>query len=203
MGRSLIFGINLKINKSINRENLRKEEIGMGRVKVLTIFILISLLLFSFTYAFPRNRFRAQVIPPRITSKPIQISQDIRKLIMERNKVWFELRELLRDKQLNLSKIEEKARELQKLEEEISNKIQENILERLSKDLNLTKEQESSIKNIFERYREKLETLRKDLRDIKKQLIEEIKKILTEEQKKKFDKYLKPIYPWGRLWIGK
>lgn len=198
----------------------------MGRIKVLTIFILISLLLLSFTYAFPRDRFRdrfrAQVLVPRITMKPLQISQDLRKLIMERNEVWFEIRELLRDKQLNLSKIEEKAKKLQKLEEEIYNKIQENILERLSKDLNLTKDQESSIKNIFERYREKLEALRKDLRekneeirkklrDTKKQLIEEIKKILTEEQKKKFDKYLKSVYPykyrllipWGRVWIGK
>ncbi len=198
----------------------------MGRIKVLTIFILISLSLLSFTYAFPRDRFRdrfrVQVSVPRITVKPIQISQDLRKLIMERNKVWFEIRELLRDKQLNLSKIEEKAKKLQKLEEEISNKIQENILERLSKDLNLTKDQESSIKNIFERYREKLEALRRDLRekneeirkklsDTKKQLIEEIKKILTEEQKKKFDKHLKSVYPykgrlfipWGRLWIGK
>lgn len=151
----------------------------MRRIKNILSFILISLLLFSLTYAYSRDRvmdrIRIRLFMPPITVKsfnlkpiqrlPFYDSQDVKKLIAERNKLWFEIRELLKEKQLNLSKIEEKAKELQKLEEEISKKVQENILEKLSKNLNLKKDQEDSIKKIFESYNEKLKALRKELRE--------------------------------------
>ncbi|MCX7942030.1 MAG: Spy/CpxP family protein refolding chaperone [Dictyoglomaceae bacterium] len=150
----------------------------MSRIKILLSFILAFLLLFSLTYAFSRDRFqdrlRVRVLRPFVAEKPFTskptiklhsyFSEEIRKLIAERNKLWFELRELLRDKQLNLSKIEEKAKELQRLEEEISKKIQASFLESLSKNLNLTKDQENSVKKILESYNDKLETLRRDLK---------------------------------------
>ncbi|MEN2984698.1 MAG: Spy/CpxP family protein refolding chaperone [Dictyoglomaceae bacterium] len=144
----------------------------MSRTKILLSFILAILLLFSLTYAFSRDRFqdrlnrlRVRVIRPLVPEKPSYFSEELRKLIMERNKLWFELRELLRNKQLNLSKIEEKAKELQRVEEEISKKTQLSFLERLSKNLNLTKDQESSVKKILESYNDKLEALRKDLKE--------------------------------------
>ncbi|MCX7845287.1 MAG: Spy/CpxP family protein refolding chaperone [Dictyoglomaceae bacterium] len=150
----------------------------MRKVKILLSFILAFLLLFSFTYAFSRDKFqdrlRVRVLRPFVPEKsfttkptiklPFYFSDELRKLIAERNKLWFELRELLRDKQLNLSKIEEKAKELQRLEEEISKKIQASFLGSLSKNLNLTKDQESSVKKIIESYNDKLEALRKDLK---------------------------------------
>jgi uncharacterized protein YdiU (UPF0061 family) len=172
---------------------------------------------------------------------PIKISEDLRKLNAERAKVWFELSELLRQKPLDLNKIDEKAKELQKLEDEISKSIKSNILENLSQKLNLTDTQKNNIKKIFDDYFGKLEELRKELRrktlelrtidsqdkeklsakrkeiqdiqkkidETRKNLLDEIKKLLTKEQKDKFEKFFKYVYPYNvkifmprvKIWI--
>lgn len=140
----------------------------MKKYKIVITLVILILLLFSLSYAFARDRLRVRVYAPYFAKPverfPLQVSENLRKSIAERNKVWFELRELLLEKPLDLKKIEEKANELQKLEEDISTKIQANLLENLSKKLSLSKDQENSIKKILESYKDKLESLRKDLR---------------------------------------
>ncbi|MGB9856611.1 MAG: hypothetical protein ACPLKX_00510, partial [Dictyoglomaceae bacterium] len=97
----------------------------MKRLKIVLGLVLMILLLFSLSYAFSRDRLKVRVYAPYFLGKiPFQVSEDLRKLIAERNKLWFEIRELLLQKPLDMQKIEEKAKELQKLEEDISAKIQ-------------------------------------------------------------------------------
>jgi|YelNatPaOPRAMG01_1025707.scaffolds.fasta_scaffold00582_8 DNA repair exonuclease SbcCD ATPase subunit len=216
----------------------------MRKLKFIISFAILTILILNIIYGYTPYRTRLMIHRPfvkQVERIPIKISEDLRKLNAERAKVWFELSELLRQKPLDLNKIDEKAKELQKLEDEISKSIKSNILENLSQKLNLTDTQKNNIKKIFDDYFGKLEELRKELRrktlelrtidsqdkeklsakrkeiqdiqkkidETRKNLLDEIKKLLTKEQKDKFEKFFKYVYPYNvkifmprvKIWI--
>jgi len=152
----------------------------MKGLKILISLILISTLIFSLTYAYSGYRIkeREKVIIGPVLKTPLRIqvierdrfrfreefSEELRKMIAERNKLWLELRELLMQKPVDLNKVNEYAEKIQKLEQDIQNKAKEETLSILSKRLSLSKDQENSIRAIWDKYGKNLEELRKDLR---------------------------------------
>ncbi|PMQ01294.1 MAG: hypothetical protein CBR30_06465 [Dictyoglomus sp. NZ13-RE01] len=157
-----------------------KGGICMKGLKILISLILISTLIFSLTYAYSGYRIkeREKVIIGPVLKTPLRIqvierdrfrfreefSEELRKMIAERNKLWLELRELLMQKPVDLNKVNEYAEKIQKLEQDIQNKAKEETLSILSKRLSLSKDQENSIRAIWDKYGKNLEELRKDLR---------------------------------------